>query len=84
MKDEEHRCEFDGVDTVMTPEGRYCAATVTHHVNLGEIVDLLHQFAEMPKTLMIPEIPADSFAKRLYSTYLSYLPKEKAEILTYR
>lgn len=78
LKGEEHRCEFDGVDTVMTPEGRYCAATVTHHVKLGEIVDLLHQFAEMPKTLMIPEIPADSFAKRLYSTYLSYLPKEKA------
>ena len=77
LKGEEHHCEFDGVDTVMTPNGRYCAATVTHHVKLGEIVDLLHQFAEMPKTLMIPEIPADSFAKRLYSTYLSYLPKEK-------
>lgn len=78
LKGEEHHCEFDGVETVMTPNGRYCAATVTHHVKLGEIVDLLHQFAEMPKTLMIPEIPADSFAKRLYSTYLSYLPKEKA------
>ena len=56
----------------------YCYCPITHHVKLGEIVDLLHQFAEMPKTLMIPEIPADSFAKRLYSTYLSYLPKEKA------
>lgn len=78
LKGEEHHCEFDGVETVMTPNGRYCAATITHHVKLGEIVDLLHQFAEMPKTLMIPEIPADSFAKRLYSTYLSYLPKEKA------
>ena len=55
----------------------YCYCPITHHVRLGEIVDLLHQFAEMPKTLMIPEIPADSFAKRLYSTYLSYLPKEK-------
>ena len=78
LKGEEHHCEFDGVDTVLTPDGRYCAAPITHHVKLGEIVDLLHQFAEMPKTLMIPEIPADSFAKRLYSTFLSYLPKEKA------
>ncbi len=73
-----HHCEFDGVETVMKEDGRYCAAPITHHVKLGEIVDLLHQFAEMPNTLMIPEIPADSFAKRLYSTYLSYLPKEKA------
>lgn len=78
LKGEEHHCEFDGVETILTPDGRYCAAPITHHVKLGEIVDLLHQFAEMPKTLMIPEIPADSFAKRLYSTYLSYLPKEKA------
>lgn len=78
LKGEEHRCEFDGVETVMKTDGRYCAVPVTHHVRLGEIVDLLHQFAEMPKTLMIPEIPADSFAKRLYSTFLSYLPKEKA------
>lgn len=78
LRGEEHHCEFDGVETVLTPDGRYCAAPITHHVKLGEIVDLLHQFAEMPKTLMIPEIPADSFAKRLYSTYLSYLPKEKA------
>lgn len=78
LKGEEHHCEFDGVETVLTPDGRYCAAPITHHVKLGEIVDLLHQFAEMPKTLMIPEIPADSFAKRLYSTFLSYLPKEKA------
>lgn len=78
LKGEEHHCEFDGVETVLTPDGRYCAAPITHHVKLGEIVDLLHQFAEMPKTLMIPEIPADSFAKRLYSTFLSFLPKEKA------
>ena len=78
LKGEEHRCEFDGVETVLTPEGRYCAAPITHHVKLGEIVDLLHRFAEMPQTLLIPEIPADSFAKRLFSTYLSYLPKEKA------
>lgn len=78
LKGEEHHCEFDGVETVIKAEGRYCAVPITHHVKLGEIVDLLHQFAEMPKTLMIPEIPADSFAKRLYSTFLSYLPKEKA------
>lgn len=73
----EHHCEFDGVETVMNPDGRYCAATVTHKVTLGEIVELLKSFAEQPKTLMIPEIPADSFAKKLYSTYLSYLPYEK-------
>lgn len=78
LKGEEHHCEFDGVETVLTPEGRYCAAPITHHVKLGEIIDLLRKFVEMPKTLMIPEIPAGSFAKRLYSTYLSYLPKEKA------
>ena len=78
LKGEEHHCDFDGVETVFTPEGRYCAATVTHKVTLGEIVDLLHQFKEMPNTLMIPEIPSNSFAKRLYSTYLSYLPKEGA------
>lgn len=78
LKGEEHYCEFDGVETVLTPDGRYCAAPVTHHVKLGYIVELLHQFRDMPETLMIPEIPADSFAKRLYSTYLSYLPKDKA------
>ena len=78
LQGQEHHCEFDGVETVMKEDGRYCAAPITHHVKLGEIVDLLHQFAEMPNTLMIPEIPADSFAKRLYSTYLSYLPTEKA------
>ena len=73
----EHRCEFKGVETIMKQDGRYCAAPITHHVKLGEIVELLHQFEEQPKTLIIPEIPDDSFAKRLYSTYLSYLPKEK-------
>lgn len=78
LKGKEHHCEFDGVETVMKADGRYCAAPITHHVKLGEIVDLLYKFAELPKTLMIPEIPADSFAKRLFSTYLSYLPKEKA------
>ncbi len=72
-----HRCEFDGIQTVLTENGRYCAAPVTHKVTLGEIVDLLHSFKEQPSTLMIPEIPHHSFAKKLYSTYLSYLPKEK-------
>lgn len=77
LKGKEHHCEFDGVETIITPDGRYCAATVTHHVTLGEIVDLLRQFAEMPNTLTIPEIASNSFAKRLFSTYLSYLPNEK-------
>ena len=78
LRGQEHHCEFEGVNTIMRTDGRYCVAPVTHHVKLGEIVDLLYKFAELPKTLMIPEIPADSFAKRLFSTYLSYLPKEKA------
>ncbi len=77
LKGDEHHCEFKGVETVIKIDGRYCVAPIIHHVKLGEIVDLLYKFAEMPKTLMIPEMPADSFAKRLYSTYLSYLPKEK-------
>ena len=78
LQGREHHCEFDGVATVLRADGRYCAVPTTFRVTLGEIVDLLHQFAEMPQTLMIPEIPADSFAKRLFSTYLSYLPEEKA------
>lgn len=64
--------------SVFEKVGRYCYCPITHKATLGEIVDLLHRFADMPKTLMIPEIPADSFAKRLYSTFLSYLPKDKA------
>ena len=78
LKGCEHRCEFEGLEVLPQTDGRYCYCPVTHKATLGEIVDLLHQFAAMPKTLMIPEIPADSFAKRLYSTFLSYLPKEKA------
>lgn len=74
---QEHRCEFDGLETVLQDNGKYCAVPITHKVTLGEIVDLLHTFAEQPTTLMIPEIPDQSFAKKLYSTYLSYLPKEK-------
>ena len=73
----EHHCEFDGVETVMKEDGRYCAASITHKVTLGEIVELLKSFAEQPRTLMIPETPNGSFAKKLYSTYLSYLPASK-------
>ena len=73
-----HRCEFEGIETVLTESGRYCAAPVTHKVTLGEIVSLLDAFKAQPQTLLMPEIPENSFAKKLYSTYLSYLPKEKA------
>lgn len=77
LKGEEHHCEFDGVDTILTDNGKYCAAPITHKVTLGKIVDLLESFKSQPQTLIIPEIPYNSFAKKLYSTYLSYLPKEK-------
>ena len=89
LKGEEHHCEFDGLTVVPTESktsaishqpsaiGRYCYVPTTHKATLGEIVELLKGFAEQPKTLMIPEIPENSFAKKLYSTYLSYLPKEK-------
>ena len=73
----EHHCEFDGLKTVLKPEGRYCAVPVSHRATLGEIVDLLQSFHSQPQTLLIPQIPTGSFAKKLYSTYLSYLPKEK-------
>ena len=78
LRGAEHRCEFDGLAVVPSAEGRYCYCPVTHHVTLGAIVELLKSFAAQPSTLMIPEIPAGSFAKKLYSTYLSYLPYEKA------
>jgi len=78
LKGLEHHCEFDGLEVKPTANGRYCYCTITHKITLGGIVDLLYQFASMPQTLMIPDIPADSFAKRLFSTFLSYLPKEKA------
>ena len=78
LEGREHHCEFDGVDTVLCDHGRYCAAPVTHKATLGEIVALLDAFRAQPQTLMMPEIPANSFAKKLYSTYLSYFPKEKA------
>lgn len=77
LEGKEHRCTFDGINTVLTDDGLYCAAPVTHKVTLGEIVELLHRFREQTATLVMPEIPDGSFAKKLYSTYLSYLPKEK-------
>ena len=89
LQGKEHRCDFDGLTVIPAPRhsgldpespkacGRYCYCPITHQVKLGEIVDLLYKFAEQPKTLTIPEIPNGSFAKKLYSTYLSYLPKEK-------
>lgn len=73
----EHHCEFDGMDAVGDENGRYCHVPTTHKATLGEIVDLLHSFRDQPSTLIIPEIPNNSLAKKLYSTYLSYLPKEK-------
>ena len=77
LKGEEHHCEFEGVETVLCDNGRYCAVPTTHKITLGEIVDLLESFKSQPQTLVVPEIPHNSFAKKLYSTYLSYLPKEK-------
>lgn len=77
LEGREHHCEFDGIDTVLTETGRYCAAPISHKVTLGEIVELLDAFKNQPKTLVMPQIPNNSFAKKLYSTYLSYLPKEK-------
>ena len=77
LRGEEHRCDFDGLGVFPIKDGKYCYVPTTHRATLGEIVDLLNTFAAQPSTLMIPEIPANSFAKKLYSTYLSYLPKEK-------
>ena len=77
LEGKEHRCEFNGIDTVLCDSGTYCAAPITHKVTLGEIVDLLESFKAQPNTLVMPEIPTGSFAKKLYATYLSYLPKEK-------
>ncbi len=77
LEGKEHRAEFDGVKTVLSESGKYCAAPVTHKVTLGEIADLLETFGTQSKTLVVPEMPENLFAKKLYSTYLSYLPKEK-------
>ena len=78
LKGEEHHCEFDGIETVLKADGRYCAVPTTYKVTLGEIVSLLKSFNVQPQTLIMPEIPENSFAKKLYSTFLSYFPAEKA------
>ena len=77
LEGKEQHCEFDGVETVLDPNGRYCCVPVTHKVTLGEIVDLLQEFKEQPVSLTIPKMPEGSFAKKLFSLYLTYLPKEK-------
>lgn len=77
LEGKEHHCEFEGLEVLPKEDGRYCYCPITHKITLGGIVDLLKSFVEQPKTLTIPEIPNGSFAKKLYSTYLSYLPKEK-------
>lgn len=78
LEENEHHCEFDGINTLLCENGKYCAVPTTHKVTLGEIADLLESFKNQPKTLVMPQIPEHSFAQKLYSTYLSYLPKEKA------
>lgn len=77
LEDKEQHCEFEGLTILPNENGKYCYCPITHNVTLGEIVELLHKFKEQPSTLLMPEIPFNSFAKKLYSTYLSYLPKEK-------
>lgn len=77
LEGNEHHCEFDGINAVLTDGGRYCAVPTTHRATLGEIVDLLQVFNSQPQTIVMPEIADGSFAKKLYSTYLSYLPKRK-------
>ncbi len=77
LEGKEQHCEFDGVETVLKDDGKYCCVPVTHKVTLGEIVDLLEQFKAQPATLLMPKMPNGSFAKKLYSLYLSYLPVEK-------
>ena len=77
LEGKEHHCDYDGLDPVPGEGGRYCYAPTTHKVTLGQIVNLLETFKNQPKSLVMPEIPNNSFAKKLYSTYLSYLPKEQ-------
>ena len=77
LENAEHRCEFDGLTAIETKNGRFCFVPTTHKASLGEITDLLTEFKAQPQSLLMPEIPDNSFAKKLYSTYLSYLPKEK-------
>lgn len=77
LEGKEHHCEFNGVNAVSKVDGSYCYVPMIHHVNLGQIVDLLESFKVQPHTLVMPEIPNNSFAKKLLSTYLSYLPSDK-------
>lgn len=77
LEEKEQHCEFDGVETVLRAEGRYCCVPVTHKVTLGEIVDLLQEFKTQPESLLMPEMPEGSFAKKLFSLYLTYLPTDK-------
>ncbi len=77
LEGKEQHCAFDGVETIRDPAGRYCCVPITHKVTLGEIADLLQEFKRQPKTLLMPKMPEGSFAKKLYSLYLTYLPKEK-------
>ena len=79
LENKEHRCEYDGLNTVFVDGGKFCAVPVTHKVTLGVIVELLEKFKAQPNSLIIPEIPFGSFEKKLYSTYLSYLPESKAK-----
>ena len=80
LEDKAHRCDYNGLEPVASDNGKFCYVSTTHIVTLGEIVDLLDSFKAQPETLVMPEIPNNSFAKKLYSTYLSYLPKEKASL----
>ncbi|MBQ9887182.1 MAG: capsular polysaccharide biosynthesis protein CapF [Lachnospiraceae bacterium] len=77
LEGKEHRCNYDGLEPIAAAEGRYCYVPVSHKVTLGEIVDILEEFKSQPASLVMPQIPNGSFAKKLYSMYLSYLPKEK-------
>lgn len=77
LEGKEVHCEFEGVETKIDPKGRYCCVPITHKVTLGEIVDLLQEFKQQPSTLMMPKMPEGSFAKKLYSLYLTYLPAKK-------
>lgn len=77
LEGKEHHCQYDGLNPIDQVAGPYCYVPTVHKVTLGEIVDLLENFKTQPQTLIMPEIPNGSFAKKLYSTYLSYLPKEK-------
>ena len=77
LEGKEKHCEYDGMEVIAKPNGRYCYVPAIHRVTLGEIVDLLEQFKQQPKTLMMPRMPKDSFAKKLYSLYLTYLPTDK-------